>query len=172
MREPVGFQEYVRGQQAFLLRSAYLITSDAETAHDLVQGALVRLWPRWERVSRMENVNAYVHRTLVTTYLGWRRRRWWGESPHGELPVEPLTADPQEAATDRVALAEVLRRLPARQRTVIVLRFYADLTEAQTATAMGCSVGTVKSQTAKALVRLRQLEPLAAHEPTTKREQP
>ncbi|GAB2691806.1 SigE family RNA polymerase sigma factor [Kitasatospora kifunensis] len=156
MREPEGFQEYVRGRQRSLLRSAYLITGDPHLAHDLVQSALVRAWPRWERISRLENVDGYVYRVLVTTWTSWKRRRWHGEIPHGQVPDGAAVADPQDTSAERVTVAEALRALPPRQRAVVVLRFYADLTEAQTAEAMGCSVGTVKSQTAKALAALRR----------------
>jgi RNA polymerase sigma-70 factor (sigma-E family) len=162
MREPEGFQEYVNGRRTSLLRSAYLITGDRHLAHDLVQSALVRVWPRWERVSRVENVDGYVYRVMVTTYAGWlRRRRWRAEIPHEEVPDSAAVADPQHGSALRLAVVDVLRRLPPRQRAVIVLRFYADLTEAQTAEAMGCGVGTVKSQTAKALATLRRLAPAA-----------
>ncbi len=96
---------------------------------------------------------AYVKATMANTYASWWRRRWRGEVPHGDLPDRAGTAD--DAAEDRDLLWQALGRLPRRQRAVVVLRFYEDLTEAQTAQALGIAVGTVKSQTSKALAALR-----------------
>jgi RNA polymerase sigma factor (sigma-70 family) len=91
---------------------------------------------------------------LVNTYASWWRRRWRGELPTGTVPDRPAP-DEYTAVDDRAALAAALGRLPRRQRITIVLRFHEDMTEAAVAAAMHCSIGTVKSQTAKALARLR-----------------
>ena len=99
-----------------------------------------------------DDLDAYVHRALVNTAVSWRRRRWWQERPTGELPEGGTT----ESGYDDTVL-RALRLLPPRQRAVVVLRHYADHSEQRTAELLGCSVGTVKSQNAKALHRLRDL---------------
>ncbi|MGI8696198.1 MAG: SigE family RNA polymerase sigma factor [Mycobacteriales bacterium] len=153
MREPVGFRDYVEANQAALRRRAVLLTGDPDTAEDLVQTALMRVWPHWNRIDAAHG--AYIATTMTRTFLSWRGRRWHGEAPTAELPERESTADPYAAADLRDQLARLLPGLPARQRATVVLRFYDDLTEAQTAEALGCSVGTVKSQTSRAITRLR-----------------
>lgn len=150
MREPEGFSDFVVARSPALLRTARLITRDAELAQDLVQAALAKAWPRWSRVEAPE---AYVRTVMVHTYLTWRRRRWHGETPTGWLPESGT--DQWDAVDTRTVVKAALGALPPRQRAVIVLRYLDDLTEAQTADALGCTVGTVKSQTSKALMRLR-----------------
>lgn len=154
-KEPPGFRDYVAARQRAFLRTARMLTGDEHTAEDLVQATLERVWPRWESIVRGGDPDAYVRRVLVNTYSSWWRRKWRGEQPTSDLP-EITTADDEYAQAD---LADAMRRLlptlPPRQRAVLVLRFYDDLTEAATADALGCSVGTVKSQASKALARLR-----------------
>ncbi|WP_344442386.1 SigE family RNA polymerase sigma factor [Kitasatospora nipponensis] len=170
MTEPEGFEEYVAARQGALLRTAYLLTGDAHLAQDLVQSTLLRVWQRWSRIGPMEHADGYVHRVMVTMLAGWRRRRWQGEVPHGDPALVPAPGsgaahDPHAAHGDRAVLVTALRTLPPRQRAVVVLRFHLDLSEAQAAAALGCSVGTVKSQTAKALARLRGSVPVLLDEP-------
>ncbi len=149
------FEEYVATRGRALWKSAWLLTGDAQRAEDLVQTALVKCWRRWDKIAADGSVDGYVRRALVTTFTDWRRRRWTGEVPTAELP-EGWSAD-ADLAVRRDVLA-ALALLPRGQRAVIVLRFYDDLTEAQTAEALGVSVGTVKSQTARALKTLRVSE--------------
>ena len=156
MQEPEGFAEYVRARRDTLVRTAYLLTGDSASAEDLVQATLVRVWPRWERVGRVENVDAYVRRVQMSIFLSWRRRRWSREVATAVLPDGPA-GDQTAAADDRSVLLAAIGRLPARQRAVIALRYFLDLTEAETADALGCSVGTVKSHCSRALTRLRAL---------------
>ena len=146
------FEEYVAARGAGLLGSAWLLTGDAQRAEDLVQTALVKCWHRWDRIATDGSVDGYVRRALITTYMDWRRRRWTGEVPTAVLP-EGCAAAPDPAVRRDVIAALAL--LPRGQRAVIVFRFYDDLTEVQTAAALGVSVGTVKSQTARALKALR-----------------
>ena len=146
-----SFEEYVAARGRALWRSAWLLTGDRQRAEDLVQTALVKCWRRWDRIAS-DTGDAYVRRALVTTYIDWRRRKWVGEVPTSALP-EPVAGDADPSVRRDVLAA--LARLPRGQRAVIVLRFYDDLTEAQTASALGISVGTVKSQTARALATLR-----------------
>jgi RNA polymerase sigma-70 factor (sigma-E family) len=149
---PVGFEEFVATASPRLLRTAFLLTRDAGHAEDLLQTALARAWRAWHRVNG--DPEPYVRRIIVNTHATWWRRRWRGEEPTGELPELPGEA-PQDAVGDREWLWHALGRLPRRQRAVLVLRFYEDLTEAQVAALLGCSVGTVKSQASKALAKLR-----------------
>ncbi len=151
MADRGDFDGFVGSRSPALLRTAYLLTRDRALAEDLLQTALVKAWSAWHRVDDPE---PYVRRVLTTTYLTWWRRRWRGETPTDELPEQPH-ADHGDAAADREDLWAALGRLPRRQRAVVVLRYYEDLPEAQVADALGISVGTVKSQTSKALAKLR-----------------
>lgn len=146
------FEEFVVVCSDRLLRTAYLLTRDPALAEDLLQTALTKAWFAWRRLD--EQPEPYVHTILVNTYATWWRRRWRGERPTGELPEqrEVAAADGPETRHD---LWVALGRLPRRQRAVVVLRFFDDLSEADTAELLGCSPGTVKSQTAKALAKLR-----------------
>lgn len=156
--EPEGFRDYVAARQRTLLRTAWMLTGNQHTAEDLVQATLERVWPRWQRVTRDGDPDPYVRRVMINTYSSWWQRKWRGEQPTSDLP-EAASGDDGFAQAD---LADALRRimptLTVRQRAVLVLRYYDDLTEAATAQALGCSVGTVKSQTAKALARLRLMD--------------
>jgi RNA polymerase sigma-70 factor (sigma-E family) len=148
-----GFEEFVAARYAALLRTAYLLTQDRGLAEDLVQTALAKCWLGWKRI-RYDDPGPYVHRVLVNTYTAWWRRRWNSEYPTEDLPRGggPVS---HHAVDERVDLADALRRLPRRMRAVVVLRFYEDLSEAETARILGCSAGTVKSQTSRALAKLR-----------------
>lgn len=152
MEVPEGFEEFVAGASPRLLRTAYLLTRDAGHAEDLLQAALTKAWLAWRRVQG--DPEPYVRRIVVNTYATWWRRRWRGEEPTDVLP-EQVGLSPQEAVDEGDRLWRVLGALPRRQRAVLVLRFYEDMTEAQVAHVLGISVGTVKSQTSKALARLR-----------------
>jgi RNA polymerase sigma-70 factor (sigma-E family) len=162
MDEPAGFREFVAARSRALLRTAWLLTGDWASAQDLVQTALAKTWPAWDRIRRSDDPEVYVRRVLVTTYATWWRRRWRGESPSAVLPEAPSAADAFEEADRRAVVAEALSRLTRGQRAVVVLRYFDDLTEAQTASVLGCSVGTVKSQHARALAALRTSAPLAS----------
>jgi RNA polymerase sigma-70 factor (sigma-E family) len=148
------FEEYVSGAWPRLLRSAWVLTGDWHRAEDLVQTVLARAYGRWSRI-RDDAPDAYLRSMMVTTYLSWWRRKWRGEVAFEVLPEHPTAVDHHGGSDLRVALAQVLAGLPRQQRAVLMLRFHADLTEADTAAAMGISVGTVKSYTARALSTLR-----------------
>ncbi len=156
MHEPEGFHDFVTGRSPALLRSAWLLTGDWHLAHDLVQEALVRTWLRGSADGRPHSLESYVRKTMLNTYLSWyRRRRWKAEVATATLPEYPGCGDSSDQADVRLAVRDALAGLTPRQRAVVVLRFFEDLTESQAADALCCSVGTVKSQTAKALSRLR-----------------
>ena len=153
MADRSGFDEFVATRSPALLRTAYLLTGDHGLAEDLLQTALAKCWFAWGRIDGPPE--PYVRRVLATTYATWWRRRWRGERPTGELPDrgDPAATAPVD---DRDALWRALDTLPRRQRAVVVLRYYEDLSEAETAAALGISTGTVKSQAAKALAALRR----------------
>lgn len=125
---------------------------------------MAKAWFAWNRVNT--NPEAYVRKVIVTTYISWwRRRRWRSEAATEPLPEKPGDEDATRDVDQRDAVWRALARLPARQRAVIVLRYYEDLTEAQVAEVLGCSIGTVKSQASRALTKLRvddSLMPLVA----------
>ncbi|WP_243709540.1 SigE family RNA polymerase sigma factor [Micromonospora sp. 15K316] len=149
------FREFVAARSAALLRTAYLLAGDWATAEDLLQTALTKTYLAWRRLGGIEAVEPYARRVLVNTSTSWWRRRWHGERPTEVLP-EQAGADEIQRQLDRDLLWRHLRALPNRQRAVLVLRFYEDMSEAQTAALLGISAGTVKSQTARALATLRR----------------
>lgn len=142
------FEAFVAARSGRLLRTAFLLTRDHGKAEDLLQTALAKTWLAWTRV---EEPDAYVRKVMVNTYATWWQRRWKDERPTDDLPDEAYVAEP----VGEHDLWTALGRLPRGQRAVLVLRYFEDLTETETARLMGCSVGTVKSQTAKALAKLR-----------------
>ena len=153
--EPEGFREFVQARSTALLRSGWLLTGDWPSAEDLVQTALAAAWPRWTSLRRQDAPELYVRKIMINTFLRWRQRRWTGEIATGRLPEPQAYGDVFAQIDARQALLAALDRLPAKQRAVVVLRYFADQTESQTAEAMGCSVGTVKAHAARALARLR-----------------
>lgn len=151
------FEDYVNARGSALLKTAWLLTGDHQRAEDLVQTALTKTWLHWAQIRHESDgaYDAYVRRVILTTYLAWWRRRWTGESPTAQLPEQPAEGDDQEATAQRRDVMNALAKLPRGQRAVLVLRYFEDLTEAQTADALGCSAGTVKSQAARGLATLR-----------------
>jgi RNA polymerase sigma-70 factor (sigma-E family) len=135
----VTFEEFADARQGSLLRMAFVLTADRHLAEDLVQTVLTSAWLRWPRIKDLANRDAYVQKMLITQYVSWRRRRWWRETPTAVLPDRAGIQSNSE-----VDLAKALLSLPRRQRAVVVLRYLQDLTESETASALGCSVGTVK----------------------------
>jgi RNA polymerase sigma-70 factor (sigma-E family) len=157
MREPEGLRAFVTHASPQLLRSAWLLTRDWHAAEDLVQTALLKAIPRWRHIQRSDDPSVYVRAVMLNLFLTGRRRRWTGEHPTADLPeASSRPADAEDQTDLRLALLAVLAELPRQQRAVIVLRFFDDLTEAATAEVLGCSVGTVKSHTSRALARLRE----------------
>ena len=154
-RDPAAFAEFVAARSGSLHRAAYLMVGDAQLAQDLVQEALTKAFVAWPRLRDPRAAEAYTRKAITTTAIGWFRRKGWaGERPTGSLP-DNAVAGHADAVVRHEWLWQALQDLPARQRAAIVLRYYEDLTEAQTADAMGCAVGTVKSQVAAGLARLR-----------------
>ena len=147
------FDEFVAARSTGLLRTAYLLTRDHALAEDLLQTALAKAWFAWSRIDG--DPEPYVRKVIVNTFASWWRRKWNGEQAYAALPDRPI----HDIDEDRHDLWTAMGRLPRRQRAVVVLRFYDDLSETDAATVLNCSVGTVKSQTNYALRRLREGTP-------------
>ncbi|ANH36714.1 RNA polymerase sigma-E factor [Nocardioides dokdonensis FR1436] len=149
----LAFEDYVVARWSRLVRSAVLMGADPHAAEDLVQTALVKVYGAWGRVTRATDPDAYVHRVLINTLIDSRRRRWWREAPTEVLP-EAALPDGTDEVLRHDALRVALARLVPGQRQVLVLRYYADLSETQIAAALGISTGTVKSRASRGLAVL------------------
>ena len=145
-------------RQAALLRTAYLLTGDRAGAEDLVQTALAKLYLSWDRVREREAIDGYVRRIIVNEHNSLWRRAWKRREHVAEtMPERPFVDEYDDGRG--AALWSFVRSLPPRQRAVIVLRYYEELSEAETAAVLGVSVGTVKSQASRALAGLRERAP-------------
>jgi len=152
--EEVAFSEFMAARWAVLFRAAYLITGDRHQAEELLQSALAKTYVSWHRIKSKQSADSYVRTTMFNTAAsGWRKHR--RERLTDSMP-EIVSDGGLAQADDRLALWAHIQALPPRMRATLVLRFYEDLTEAQTAAELGCSIGSVKSQTHRALARLRE----------------
>ncbi|MDI2125208.1 SigE family RNA polymerase sigma factor [Yinghuangia seranimata] len=158
--DEAAFHEFVQSQWARLVRTAYLMTGDYAEAEDVVQTALARAGAAWRRIQASERPDAYVRRILVNCNNN-RFRRKVPQLLFGTTPPDVPGPDPIPGIDQRDALRAALVNLPARQRAAVVLRYWEDLPEAEVALIMGCSVGTVKSQAARGLAKLRSDPALA-----------
>jgi RNA polymerase sigma-70 factor (sigma-E family) len=149
------FRSYVVARSPALLRTAYALTGNRADAEDLLQAALAKTYLSWDRIREREAVDGYVRRVMVNTRTSWWRRKRVDERPTGELPERVGGRDATADLHLHDALWRALSELPKRQRAMVVLRYYEDLSEAETAAVMGVSVGTVKSATSRALATLR-----------------
>lgn len=153
--EPEGFRDFVVARSPALLRTAWMLTGDAAAAEDLLQTALARTWPHWDRVVGGAP-DAYVRKAMIRTHANWRLRKWNGETPTRRLVPTGALGNEQAQVDERIVLASALGSLPVRQRQAVVLRFFDDLSVESVAEIMGCSTGTVKSQCSKGLSKLRR----------------
>ena len=151
------FAEYVSARSAALHRVAYLIVGDVGLAQDLVQEALIRTFVAWSRLHHAANAEAYTRRAITTIAIDWSRRKGWSAERTTDHPPDTPAPGHADRIDEHTWIGQCLRRLTVRQRVAIVLRYYEDLTEAQTAAAMGCRVGTVKSTVSTGMARLRDL---------------
>ena len=151
------FREFMRGRWPAMVRLAYGLTGDLGHAEDVAQAAFARAYASWARVAGTGDPDAYVRRIVINCNNSRFRKRRVAESLVDAVPELPgrRAADTADALSDSAALLKALRRLGPRQRAVIVLRFWMDMSEAETAAALHCSVGTVKSQASRALAALR-----------------
>ncbi|MFI5684636.1 SigE family RNA polymerase sigma factor [Streptomyces sp. NPDC051636] len=152
-----SFSSYVRARQPVLLRTARSLTANPSDAEDLLQTALAKTYVAWERIEDHRALDGYVRRALLNTRTSQWRKRKVDEFVCDELP-EPVPGedDPAERQALHDAMWRAIGKLPARQRAMVVLRYYEDLSEAQTAEVLGVSVGTVKSAVSRALGKLRE----------------
>lgn len=153
------FAAYMQARQPSLLRTAYLLTGDRHTAEDLVQTALAKLYLSWDKVHTRDSLDGYVRRILVNEHnslwrRGWKKREYATE----QVPERGAVTDEYDEG-QRAEVWDVVQTLPKRARAVVVLRYYEQLSEAETAEALGISVGTVKSQASRALATLRERAP-------------
>ena len=154
--EVEGFAQFAVAREQALQRTAWLLTGDWALAEDLVQTALVRSWPRWERIRRQDDPEIYVRRVMVNTWASWSRRRWRGEQVLEDVPERAAPGDLAAEVAARLAVRAALESLTVKERAVLVLRVFDDLSEVQVAQVLGCPVGTVKSTMARATARMRQ----------------
>lgn len=153
-----SFADYVHDSGPRLKRLAFLLTGDLSEAEDLLQSAYIKVMPRWEKVRRYDIPDAYLRRVMISIRSSWWRRMQGREKLVADVPEsQPRTGAPDlsDSVVQQQALLQALRALPDRQRTAVVLRHWCDLSEAETADSMGCSLGTVKSNTSKGLAQLR-----------------
>lgn len=152
MADDAAFRAFVEQNGASLVHAARLLTGDHHRGEDLVQTALTRVYLKWDRI---DAPLAYARKALVTAHIDSTRRRWWGEKPTETLPETTDDGAAETAADERDELRRLLAGLTARERAVIVLRYYCDLSEQDAAHTLGVPVGTVKSTCSRALSRLR-----------------
>lgn len=169
-RDAAAFAEFAAARSTALFRAAYLMVGDHALAEDLLQEALTKTYVAWPRIRDINKAEAYTRKAITTTAISWwRRKSWHTEKPRGDVP-ERGQASRDDDIAERDWVWQELQNLPPRQRAAIVLRYYEDLTEAQTADALSCSIGTVKSQVFDGLKKLRSaLGPdivLVTHEST------
>jgi RNA polymerase sigma-70 factor (sigma-E family) len=150
------YRAFVDARYARLVRSAVLFGCSEQDAEDAVQDALIRCYGAWGRVSAADDRDAYVYRVLVNGIARGRRRKWRGEIPYQELPEPPPTDDPATRVSLSHSIRVSLRRLGHEHRQVLVLRYFADLTESQIATVLGIAPGTVKSRASRAIAALSE----------------
>ena len=148
------FSEFMHSHWLQLVRLGYVLTGDKGLAEDLAQTGLARAYSSWPQIRRAGDPDAYVRRVMVNANRSWFRKRRVAEQLTGIIP-EPAPADATRRSDDRVTLMAALLSLPLGQRSVVVLRFWLDMTETQVAEMLGCSVGNVKSQASRALAKLR-----------------
>jgi RNA polymerase sigma-70 factor (sigma-E family) len=162
----VSFEDFVAGHGRSLVRLAFVLSGDRQVAEDLAQTVLADVYRHWKRVRTAANPEAYVRRMLVNAHLSWRRRRWTTERPTdlrqeagatglGATGLGATVADPADAVAARDQMRVLLSRLAPRARTVLVLRYYADLDDAAIAAAMGVSESSVRATASRALASLR-----------------
>jgi RNA polymerase sigma-70 factor (sigma-E family) len=157
LRHDTDFTAFFEIAWPRLFRTALAIAGDRGSAEDALQTAFAKAYASWSRVSSADHPEAYVRRMVVNEIIGSRRHGWWRrERPYEDVGASAAAPSPEQGVVDRDAVWEAVQQLPLRQRAVVVLRYYEDLSEAQIAETLGCSRGTVKSQASAALANLRR----------------
>jgi RNA polymerase sigma-70 factor (sigma-E family) len=154
---PESFDDFVQARGWALLRFAYLLCCDAYLAEDLVQEVLARMHRRWDKVTAMDNAEAYVRTAILRQFLSWRRRRAAREAILAEVPEPAGSDEPHQRMLARDQMWRLLAGLPRAQRAVLVLRFYCDLPDGEIAALLECRESTVRSQASRALARMRTI---------------
>ena len=149
------FSDFMQGRWSGLVRLGYGLTGDLQTAEDLAQTAFAKAYASWGRVRRADNPDAYLRRIVVNANRNRFRKLRVGEVLTESLPDLLASGDGVDHRHDRAALVAALMQLPYGQRAAVVLRYWLDLSENETAAILGCSVGNVKSQSSRALAKLR-----------------
>ena len=156
--EDDAYTEYVTAKMQWVRGVAYLLCQDWHRADELGQITITKLYVHWGRIAKVANLDGYVRAILVNTFLAEQRSpRWKRVVPHRSEPTAATTAESQQDVESVLDLRSALKTLPPRQRAAVVMRYYSELSVQETAEALGCSPGTVKSQTARALASLRQV---------------
>ena len=150
-----GYLDYVNGRVPALRRVAFLLSGDQHQADDLVQETITKLYAKWPRIAKVDNVDGYVHTMLVRAFLDEKRRGWWRVNLRDAPPERPTRTF--EQTEEKAVLRAALDRIPARQQAVLVLRFLCDRPVSEVAQLLNCSEGTVKSQTSHGLTALRRI---------------
>jgi RNA polymerase sigma-70 factor (sigma-E family) len=150
------FASYVAERRPALLRWARAVAGDPHTAEDLLQDSLVRVLPRWDGIREAGAADAYVRRTITRQYVSWRRQPWRRDEVAAAAVPETDRVDDETAPDRGDRLWSLVLGLPAQQRAAVALRYYEQLSVAETAAALGCSTGTVKSNTSRGLATLRR----------------
>lgn len=161
--------EFIHGRREQLYRSAFLLCGDRHEADDLVQSTLLKVVVAWRRLERIDNVEAYARRTLLSVFIASRRRMWRREAPFGELP-EPV-APTQDSAGIGADVMAALAALPVKQRAVLVLRYWDDLSVDATAEALNMRPGTVRSHASRGITALRTAMQEVSSQTMRKREE-
>jgi RNA polymerase sigma-70 factor (sigma-E family) len=149
-----GFGDYVAARSGSLLRTAFLLTGNRADAEDLVQAALAQTYLAWDRIEDRGALDGYVRRAMVNTHISWWRRRRVEEYPTDMIPDQAVV-DHSVASDQYDTLRRAVDRLPRRMRTAVMLRYFEDMTEAEIASLLGVSLGTVKSTVSRAVAKLR-----------------
>ena len=152
--EDAAFREYVLARGTALLRIGVMLTGNRADAEDLVQAALANTFLAWDKINDRAALDAYVRRVMVNTHISWWRRRRLEEFPTDELP-DLAVADHARESDMAEVVRRALDRLPDRMRAAVMLRYFEDMTEPEIATALGISLGTVKSTVSRAVAKLR-----------------
>lgn len=154
-KDQAAFVEWASARGKSLRGTAYLLVGDHHLAEDLVQEALTKTYVAWPRIRDVTKAEAYARKAITTTAISWWRRKSSGEKPYESLPEAAIGARESSEVVDHEWIWQELQALPIRQRAAIVLRYYEDMTLAEAADQLDCSVGTIKSQVSRGLERLR-----------------
>jgi len=154
------FSAYMAARQPALIRTAFLLTGDRATAEDLVQTSLAKLYLSWDKVLNRESIDGYIRRIMINEHNSLWRRAWKRTEVASDVVADHSVVDVYDDGS-AAAVWDLVKTLPRKQRTVVVLRYYEQLSEAEIAHTMGISTGTVKSQASRALAALRQRVPHA-----------